>query len=181
MKIRVMATFVVVASASLVLAACGSSSSTSETTTAAPAETSSTTAAPSSSGAHASTSTTAAGGEVRHVNELTAFMSPTGNLGCYISPDSARCDIRERNWTPPAKPADCKYDYGHGVEVTRTAPAAFVCAGDSAIDPSSHQLAYGHAIQAGVLRCTSTESGMECTSTESGHGFKISRESYHLS
>lgn len=177
------AAVVVLAAVAFAGGACGSSKESATTTTA--SETSTTAASTPST--HPSSSTTKAqpgapgGGSVRHVNDITMFHSPTGNIGCAIGPDNARCDVRERDWTPPAKPASCQFDYGHGIEVGPTGAARYVCAGDTAFDPSSADLAYGDSIQAGVMLCTSTRSGMECKSTSSGHGFAISREAHNIS
>ncbi|MGZ8749063.1 MAG: hypothetical protein ACXWZ2_19220, partial [Mycobacterium sp.] len=41
------------------------------------------------------------------VTELTSFNSPSGTIGCYIDPSKVRCDIQERDWAPPPKPASC--------------------------------------------------------------------------
>ena len=43
---------------------------------------------------------------------LVGFTSPSGNIGCFIDVDYVRCDIAQRSWTPPARPADCEFDYG---------------------------------------------------------------------
>ena len=50
----------------------------------------------------------------REVSELTSFSSPSGNIGCYIQPTNVRCDIAERNWAPPPKPASCPEMTGWG-------------------------------------------------------------------
>jgi hypothetical protein len=44
----------------------------------------------------------------RTVDELTAFSSPTGNIGCYIDLRSVRCDIGDRDWEPPPTPPGCE-------------------------------------------------------------------------
>ncbi len=53
----------------------------------------------------------------REVYELTAFTSPSGNIGCYIDPDYVRCDIRERDWSPPPRPVSCPVDLGQGLQL----------------------------------------------------------------
>jgi hypothetical protein len=121
----------------------------------------------------------------RQVYELTGFHSPSGNVGCKISPTGVRCDIDQRNWSPPPRPADCRLDYGQGISIGIGEPAQFVCAGDTArvLPPSGgagEPLAYGEAITAGPMRCESAESGMTCRDVGSGHGFSISREAYQL-
>jgi uncharacterized protein DUF6636 len=121
----------------------------------------------------------------RQVYELTGFHSPSGNVGCKISPTGVRCDIDQRDWSPPPRPADCRLDYGHGISIATGEPAHFVCAGDTArvLPPyggAGEPLAYGEAITAGPMRCDSAESGMTCRDVGSGHGFSISREAYQL-
>ena len=93
---------------------------------------------------------------------------------------SVRCDVSERDWSPPPPPASCELDYGQGAEVSAGGSAQLVCAGDTTLNPSAPVLAYGHATQTGGLRCVSSETGMTCTATATGHGFFISRQSYRL-
>lgn len=125
----------------------------------------------------------------REVTDLTFFTSPSGNLGCVIGPAGAvgnavpyvRCDIRQRDWTPPPRPSDCPpvTGYGQGIGVSAGDAAAFVCAGDTSFstDPA---LPYGDSISAGAIRCTSMVSGMKCLDTQTGHGFSIARQGYQL-
>jgi len=116
----------------------------------------------------------------REVHELTGFKSPSGNVGCSIDMDSVRCDISERNWAPPPRPADCEFDYGQGITLSPGEPAQFVCAGDTALTPEAGPLPYGDSITAGILRCESAESRITCLDRKTGHGFSISREAYQL-
>ena len=115
----------------------------------------------------------------RQVTELTSFTSPSGNVGCYLDTSTARCDIAERDWAPPTRPADCPLAYGHGLTVSRHQPAAFVCSGDTALGAGA-PLAYGDSITAGTLRCESAVTGVTCRDTETHHGFAISRQAYRL-
>ena len=64
------------------------------------------------------------------VTELTSFTSPSGNIGCYLDTDTVRCDIAERDWTPPPRPASCPdaVDFGQGVTLSVGRSATFVCA-----------------------------------------------------
>jgi len=114
----------------------------------------------------------------RQVTTATGFASPTGNIGCYIDLDSVRCDIRQREWQPPPKPADCDVDFGQGIKLTAGGSPEFVCAGDTAQDPRHQPLPYGESIQAGSLRCDSSEAGMSCTDVDTGRGFSMSRLDY---
>jgi hypothetical protein len=115
----------------------------------------------------------------REVAELTGFVSPTGNIGCMIAADESRSDIVDRDWAPPAKPADCELDFGQGISLAPGAQAQFVCAGDTAFG-ADEVLPYGESISAGVLRCESAQSWITCRDVRTGHGFSISREAYRL-
>ena len=90
----------------------------------------------------------------------------------------ARCDIANRSWTPPPKPASCPLDYGQGVEVGRSGSGHLVCAGDTALNAQATPLGYGQASRVGPISCVSATTGMTCTNTGNGHGFFISDQSY---
>lgn len=106
------------------------------------------------------------------------FTMPSGNIGCLMVSDGAtRCDIRQRDWAPPARPADCKYDFGQGVVLGRT--AVFVCASDTAL-VGAPVLPYGSTSRQGPYQCGSDESGVECTNLDTGHGFSLSAADYRL-
>jgi hypothetical protein len=164
-------------------AACGGSDTTAtvtETASAGPSPGPPATTSPTTTG----TGTTTGGdGETppadRTVDELTAFSSPTGNIGCYIDPGSVRCDIGDRDWEPPPAPPGCELDYGQGIELEAGGRAAFVCAGDTALG-GGEALDYGSSIAAGLLRCESEESGMTCRDVETGRGFSIAIEAYDI-
>lgn len=113
---------------------------------------------------------------------LEAFQTPTGNIGCMLIGGVARCDIVRRSWTLPPRPSSCPHivDFGQGLEVGRSGAARFVCAGDTARDPSSPKLAYGSASRVGPFDCVSRATGMTCTSRSSGHGFMLSVQRYRL-
>jgi hypothetical protein len=115
----------------------------------------------------------------RKVNELTGLLAPSGNVSCMIDADWARCDIIDRDWTPPPRPADCELDYGQGISLAPGEQAQFVCAGDTAFG-ADEVLPYGESLTAGVLRCESAESGITCRDVQTGHGFSLSREAYRL-
>jgi hypothetical protein len=163
--------------AALALGACGTGSTTTSTVTETAGGSTSSTTQPTS----ASTSTTGDGsaGADTTVTELTGFTSPTGNIGCYIDQRSVRCDIGDRDWSPPKAPNSCKLDYGQGIELRAGGTAAFVCAGDTALG-GGEVLDYGSSIGAGLLVCGSEESGMTCRDSETGRGFTISKQSYEI-
>ena len=107
------------------------------------------------------------------------FSMPSGNIGCTMQSDGGvvRCDIRQRDWAPPAKPADCKTDFGHAVVLGKT--AGFVCAGDTVLI-GAPVLPYGSTSRQGKYECRSDEVGVTCTNLESGHGFLLSAAEYRL-
>ncbi|HEV2873751.1 MAG TPA: DUF6636 domain-containing protein [Thermoleophilaceae bacterium] len=107
---------------------------------------------------------------------ITFFQSPSGNIGCAIGKGSGvRCDISERDWQPPPKPAACRLDWGHALGVNRRGAGHFICAGDTTLG-QGRRLAYGKAIRRGRFRCVSRRSGMRCANRRNGHGFSLSRE-----
>lgn len=107
------------------------------------------------------------------------FVSPTGNVSCMVDADFARCDIMDRDWSPPPRPADCEFDYGQGISLAPDEQPQFVCAGDTAFG-ADEVLPYGQSITAGLLRCESAQSWITCRDVRTGHGFSISREAYRL-
>jgi hypothetical protein len=110
---------------------------------------------------------------------LVGFQSPSGNIGCYMSGTSVRCDIRNHDWTAPPKPSWCDLDWGGGVAVGRHGKAGFVCAGDTAIN-DEQVLGYGESISRGRFRCVSKETKMKCVNERNEHGFKLSKERVKL-
>ena len=115
-------------------------------------------------------------GAATGLQSFTGFQSPSGNIGCVIGRrGGVRCDIRNRDWRPPPKPASCMLDWGFGLTVGRRGRGRFVCAGDTTLG-QGRRLAYGDAIRRGRFRCVSRRSGMRCTNRRNGHGFALSRE-----
>ena len=124
----------------------------------------------------------------REVDDFTFFASPSGNISCLIAPapvqtgaPSVRCDIRERDWSPPPRPPDCPgfTDYGQGIALNASQTPRFVCAGDTTFG-NGDTLGYGDSISAGSLQCFSAESGMTCRDLQTGRGFTIARQAYDL-
>jgi hypothetical protein len=106
----------------------------------------------------------------------TYFQLPSGNIGCYMDATAVRCDIHDRQWSPPAKPADCTLDYGQGISLSAGRPS-FVCAGDTTLG-GPDTLAYGAAARHGALVCNSTEAGVSCRNVTTGRGFSLARQAY---
>ncbi|MHB8694061.1 MAG: DUF6636 domain-containing protein [Solirubrobacteraceae bacterium] len=111
---------------------------------------------------------------------ISDFRSPSGNIGCIVLADGARCDIRQRNWSPPPRPASCPnvVAFGQGMAVNTSGAGKFVCAGDTSLNPGARALAYGTATSFQGFRCASSTSGMTCTNERTGHGFFISIQGY---
>ena len=163
----------------LALAACATSPGPQPTST--PSVASQTSASATSSAPKTSVPTTTAQPRPldREVFEYAGFISPTGNVACVIAVDLARCDIIDRDWSPPPRPPDCEFDYGQGISISPGEPATFVCAGDTTFG-AEEVLRYGDAITAGPLRCESARSGITCRDADSGHGFTLALEAYQL-
>jgi hypothetical protein len=109
------------------------------------------------------------------------FQTPSGNIGCVIFGQGARCDIRKHSWpTPPPPPSCMDVDYGFGVEIGKRGRGDYVCAGDSVFSPNSPVLHYGDRITRKRFRCASKQKGMRCVNRRNQHGFFLSREDVRL-
>jgi hypothetical protein len=110
------------------------------------------------------------------------FQTPSKNIGCYLSANSVRCDIRERSWSPPPKPKFCikaGVDWGQGIGVGEKKKAGFTCAGDTVLG-GPELLGYGQTAQRGSVVCLSSRAGMACENSDTDHGFFLSRERYRI-
>ena len=171
-----------------VSAACSDSSGTADERVTAPTPTAAANAglgdAPSgatSPGAAASTRAPSSAGGAPSAAVVTdaAFVSPSGNIGCFLTVDGARCDIAQKSWAAPPAPDDCDLAWGSGVTVGKSGEATFTCAGDTVLG-AQDKLGYGQALKAGTIRCDSTSTGMRCENTATGHGFIVAKEKYDL-
>jgi Family of unknown function (DUF6636) len=106
------------------------------------------------------------------------FQTPSRNIGCGVNPEGVRCDISEKEWVPPPKPANCPVDYGNGLTLPSEGPAQVECAGDTilGIGPT---LGYGRSMRRGDFKCTSRESGVVCVHLGTSHDFFLSRQRAH--
>ncbi|HUQ40419.1 MAG TPA: DUF6636 domain-containing protein [Acidimicrobiales bacterium] len=108
------------------------------------------------------------------------FTTPSGNIGCMFTGDlaegSVRCDVAERDWQPPPRPADCELDWAVGVELDSRGPR-HVCAGDTVMGGGA-VLAYGRTAAHRGLECASEVRGVSCLHRATGRGFAVSRASY---
>lgn len=101
------------------------------------------------------------------------FSSPSGNIGCALNRRYARCDIKEHTYSPPAKPANCNFDWGQSLQVHKR--ARFICVSDT-VAISDRVLQYGDSLRLGNKKCTSRRSGMVCRNLRTEHGFRLSRD-----
>jgi hypothetical protein len=176
------ATALAAAGFAVALAGCGGGTTTViEKRTVTAGQSTTGTAATTETGSTTTTGNTPSEPPTRFVHE-GQFQSPTGNIGCAMIGGVARCDIGQRDWSPPPRPSSCpsETDYGQGLEVSRSGPGQVVCAGDTTRDPGAPKLPYGTASQAGSFICVSRPTGMTCTNRSNGHGFFISAQSYKL-
>jgi Family of unknown function (DUF6636) len=103
------------------------------------------------------------------------FHSPSGNIRCYLDRTSfTRCDITNREWSPPPKPDSCEFDWGNSLGLGFRGRGHFICVSD-AVD-MGRRLDYGEAIRRGRFRCRSRVTGMRCVNLRNGHGFALSRQ-----
>jgi hypothetical protein len=95
---------------------------------------------------------------------------------------SVRCDIFDRSWSPPPKPEDCAYSWGHSIEL-HSSGSTFLCTDDAVISPGGESsvpvLQYGKAVGEGKFGCESREQALVCVA-KSGHGFLLSFQKIKL-
>jgi hypothetical protein len=110
------------------------------------------------------------------------FQTPSGNIGCRVVSTSVRCDIFDRSWSPPPKPEDCAFSWGHSIELHRSG-STFLCTDDAVISPGGGSeapvLHYGKTVGQGPFACQSREQALVCVS-KSGHGFLLSFQKLKL-
>ena len=114
-------------------------------------------------------------------DELLYFHAPSGNIACEMAQDHATCQIMERNFERPTKPADCEWDYGETFGVEGEARGELLCVSDTVFGaPDAFELGYGERIGNGLVTCVSATSGMTCSTSSGSHGFALSRAGYRL-
>jgi pimeloyl-ACP methyl ester carboxylesterase len=111
---------------------------------------------------------------------LVSFVTPTGNMQCYVNDDpdapEARCDILEKDWPVPPRPASCNVGGWGDALVVDDDDAHFLCVGDSAYN--QNVVPYGTSVRSGSFQCDVAESGVTCQNTSTDHGFTVSRATY---
>jgi len=119
---------------------------------------------------------------VTRVVHEEAFQSPSGNIGCIVANDLARCDLKTKEWRT-LRPNDCPKEvgFGQGIQVGGSGPAGPVCGGDTTLNPTATVLPYGTASQVDGFRCVSSARGMSCRNPATRHGFFVSRQTFTTS
>ena len=105
---------------------------------------------------------------------MRAFRSPTGNIVCRLDERSARCDIADFSYDPPARPEGCGKGWGGTLLVTGEG-SEFTCR-VADLAGRSPELKYGRSTVVGDVGCTSATTGVTCVHLDSNHGFTVSRE-----
>lgn len=134
------------------------------------------------------------------VNEAS-FASPSGHLTCRLGGISARCDVGGPTFSPPSRPASCRYEWGQTVELEVGRPAEFACVSDPSykggdttapfwyqpgVDARSkifrdggYALGYGHVLQSASIKCViDPSSGVTCQTLDGRHGFTLAMQAY---
>ena len=106
--------------------------------------------------------------------ETVTFRMPSGNIGCYLIDGTLRCDILQKTYRSPKRPASCELDWGDAFEMNARGKMHLVCHGDTAVDQRARVLRYGTTWKRGGFTCTSRTTGLRC-SNRSGHGWEISK------
>ena len=105
------------------------------------------------------------------------FQSPSKNIACqyfdYDKQNTLRCDIAAMD-ANPRRPAECDLEWGDAFEMNAKGPAARICHGDTAFDPTLPVLAYGEVWQRGGFTCKSEQTGITCFNADR-HGFSLAR------
>jgi hypothetical protein len=107
------------------------------------------------------------------------FESPSHNIGCVMTEQGARCDIRHHSWPLPKRPKSCEFDYGGSLFVGVKGRGEYGCVSDSAMG-AGPVLPYGESLRKGRFVCTSEEVGVRCVNRRNGHGFLLSRQRVRL-
>jgi hypothetical protein len=168
-KRRALTTYVIAAACSVILYGCGGSTTTivktssSETTTVSTVTERAPAHDPAKGSDRPSESTP---------RPVTAFQTPSGNIGCGISPRSVACVITTADWVPDGNPG-CPSDAGRFVQFSGDVPDVRCGTPDG---PLGQTLGYDTKIRSGGFTCASLVSGLTCTN--GGHGFTMSQDGF---
>ncbi|WP_291797744.1 hypothetical protein [Brevibacterium sp.] len=103
-----------------------------------------------------------------------SFVVPSGNIGCTIDSERARCIIKSWDFTPPEAPDSCDMDKWGSVVVANRDGAGFSCT-EANFPVGAETLEYGQSVSAHGMSCHSSEQGVRCEADETEAGFQIAR------
>lgn len=113
------------------------------------------------------------------------FTSPSGNIRCAMRPSDQQtpviCYIKERDFEPPPRPADCPESMSWAGAFVTLGPAGSqsgLCTGDSPVPLGSTVLPYGSVLTFAGYSCLSAQSGVECVDPAGAHGFTLNRAAF---
>ncbi len=110
------------------------------------------------------------------------FRTPSKNISCAYYPASVsgtavfRCDLL--SGLKPRPRTKCDVDWT-GASMGLRGRAGPTCAGDTVYDQRAPILAYGSTWSLAGLSCSSQQVGLTCRNRD-GHGFFLSRQSWHV-
>jgi hypothetical protein len=99
-------------------------------------------------------------GSQASAQEVTGFVTPSGNVACAAFENVLRCDMRE-NQVKAARPSSCDGDWGHAFSMDLTGRPSRLCAGDT-IRGNYPVLAYGERWSHQGFSCRSETRGLTC-------------------
>jgi hypothetical protein len=115
---------------------------------------------------------------VSEVDEVV-FRTPSKNIFCALRPSAVRCEILQKKWQPPAKPATCDFDWGGGLFI-ESGKVDFLCVSDSVFSEAKTTLDYGRGYRSGDVLCDSESAGLTCRDEKTGRGFTLASARYSV-
>lgn len=103
-----------------------------------------------------------------------SFATPSGNIGCTIDAERARCVVKSFDYSPPAAPDSCEMAEWGSIVVANRDGAGFSCT-PAEFPADAEPLEYGQTITAHGMTCSSEETGVSCRSDETGAAFSVAR------
>lgn len=110
------------------------------------------------------------------------FRTPSGNIGCAITPEGALCELLEAAWAPKQPPTACENaDWnGRAVAVDAQETRVGICTTDTVMANDVQVLAYDTGLVSGDLQCVSRRDGLTCEHLGSARGFTVSQSKLTL-
>ena len=116
------------------------------------------------------------------------FETPSGNIACTytgtptslvpVVPVPLICGIEQTDFTLPARPASCGWNWASSTVEFAVSPRLGMCLGAPVVTWGSNVLPYGSVLRFGGFACYSGQSALVCLRTATGHGFTLSRQAY---